>query len=100
MTVLKLLELLFDVCSSVLSYNCDGSRMSLPCGRDIWRASTSTEWSNAYVAGKSVAKDGERQLTYKDLLNIGSRRDDTLDSWLSQLDDFGTLVMAAASMPV
>lgn len=38
------------------------------------------------------------QLTYGDLLNSRSGTRRGLDLWLSQLDDFGTLVMAAASL--
>lgn len=38
-------------------------------------------------------------MTYGDLLDFRFRTDDALDSWLSQVDDFGTLVMAAASLP-
>ena len=39
-----------------------------------------------------------KQLTYGDLVNNRLRTDGALDSWLEQLDDFGTLVMAAASL--
>lgn len=70
--------------------------MTLPCGRKLWRATTSAEWEKEYASkGDSVR---EKQLTYGDLLNHRSRPDRILDSWLSQLDDFGTLVMAAASL--
>ncbi|KAG0645295.1 Transcription factor gsfR2 [Hyphodiscus hymeniophilus] len=39
---------------------------------------------------------GHRKLTYGDLMNFQHGREGVLDPWLSQLDDFGTLVMAAA----
>jgi hypothetical protein len=51
------------------------------------------EWESEY-ARRRVSK----QLTYGDLLNNRLRTDGALDSWLEQLDDFGTLVMAAASL--
>jgi hypothetical protein len=79
-------------------YKCDGSflaGLALPCGRDMWRASTRTEWEKAYVAERA---SGRKRLTYGDLLNFHVRAEGTLDHWLSQLDDFGTLVMAAGSL--
>lgn len=40
-----------------------------------------------------------KQLTYGDLINSRSKpADHTLDGWLSHLDDFGMLVLAAASL--
>lgn len=98
--VLFLVDLLFDVSSSLPAYRCDGSMLAglaLPCARRLWRATTSAEWKKEYT----VRGDGGtgRQLTYGDLLNSRCKPDRALDSWLSQLDDFGTLVMAAASLP-
>lgn len=46
-----------------------------------------------------VEIEKNEQLTYGDLLNARSRpTDHRLDVWLSQLDDFGMLVLAAASL--
>lgn len=41
----------------------------------------------------------DMHLTYGDLINSRNRPEDRrLDGWLSQLDDFGMLVLAAASL--
>ena len=40
-----------------------------------------------------------KQLTYGDLMNYRFTGNRSLDHWLSQVDDFGTLVVAAASLP-
>ncbi|KAH8684915.1 hypothetical protein BGZ60DRAFT_398670 [Tricladium varicosporioides] len=94
--VLCLVDALFDISSVLTQYKCDGSvlaGMALPCGRDLWRATNSSEWKRNYAA-----RIDEKQLTYGDLLFARFRTDAMIDAWLSQLDDFGTLVMAAASL--
>ena len=87
------MDLIYDI-SSVLNYECDAksmSRMALPSSRGLWEASTEVEWNKLYTA-----RD-EKQLTYGDLSNSRFRPDGMLDSWLEQqLDEFGTLVMAAS----
>lgn len=91
-----------DYISSLRNYNCDKAvltRMPLPCARDLWRATNSAEWKVEYAA-RSEESGVIRQLTYGDLMESRFRKDNALDSWLFQLDDFGTLVMAAASLPV
>lgn len=70
--------------------------MALPCAKDLWRASSSAEWEREYLARGDDMSIGN-QLTYGDLLNSRSGTGRALDLWLSQVDDFGTLVMAAAS---
>ena len=94
--VLFLIDILFDFSSLLHPYKCDGSELlgkALPCGRDLWHASSRAEWEREYTR-QGVGK----QLTYGDLVNNRLRTDGALDSWLEQLDDFGTLVMAAASL--
>jgi hypothetical protein len=68
----------------------------------MWDASTQTEWErglNKYVSGL----DSNRQLTYGDLMAfhflIESVDELRLDNWLGQVDSFGALVIAAASLP-
>ena len=39
-----------------------------------------------------------KEFKYSDLLNARARASGSLDSWLSQLDEFGILIMAAASL--
>lgn len=100
--VLFIVNLFFDVFQYLPFENCDErwlAGMSLPCVRDLWRATSSAEWEREYLA-RGDDMSPRKQLTYGDLLNSRSRADHTLDSWLSELDDFGTLVMAAASLTV
>ncbi|TGO28082.1 hypothetical protein BPAE_0032g00250 [Botrytis paeoniae] len=95
--ILFFIDLFFDVSSSVPEYRCDESRlkyMTLPCSRKLWRATTNEAWENEYTNSMRGI-----QLTYGDLINSRTRPEDrTLDGWLSQLDEFGTLVLAAASL--
>lgn len=68
--------------------------MSLPCSRKLWRATTNEEWQTEYT---NAAKN--KRLTFGDLISSRSRlADHALDGWLSQLDDFGMLVLSAASL--
>ncbi|TVY42537.1 hypothetical protein LOCC1_G005463 [Lachnellula occidentalis] len=100
MIVLFLIDLLFDIASPLHSYKCDGSllrELALPCGKALWKASSREEWETEYALQRSKAY-GRRQLTYGDLVNFHDREEGTLDPWLSQLDDFGTLVMSATSV--
>ena len=95
LTVLFLIDILFDFSSLLHPYKCDGSGLlgtALPCGRDLWHASSRAAWESEYTR-QGLGK----QLTYGDLVNR-LRTDGALDSWLEQLDDFGTLVMVAASL--
>ncbi|KAF8860589.1 hypothetical protein BDZ45DRAFT_724519 [Acephala macrosclerotiorum] len=99
-TVLCLIELLFEMYSVIGFQKYDGSLLaglSLPCGRELWRASTRTEWESKYTAQQD-REAGTKDLTYKDLTNVQLQVEGTLNPWLSQLDDFGTLVMAAAGI--
>ncbi|KAF7896774.1 uncharacterized protein EAF01_009177 [Botrytis porri] len=95
--ILFFVDLFYDVSSSVTEYRCDGNRlkyMALPCSRKLWRATRNEAWEIEYTNSMR----GER-LTYGDLINSRNRpQDRTLDGWLSQLDDFGMLVLAAASL--
>lgn len=103
--VLFLVDLLFDLSVGAASYGyiCDGSqfsRMTLPSARNVWRASSQSEFEYAF----STQPNGlglSNHLTYKDLLKFQYQMDsadDRLDNWLSSVDEFGTLVMAATSL--
>ncbi|TAQ87225.1 hypothetical protein B7494_g4451 [Chlorociboria aeruginascens] len=94
-------NLLFDISIGFLPHACDGSKLAgiaLPCARGLWSAGTKSEWEKEYDA--QPRRPGvEKQLTYGDLLNLRFKENGALDSWLSHLDEFGMLVMAAASIP-
>jgi hypothetical protein len=72
--------------------------MPLPCTRDLWKASTVSRWKMEYAAMKD-GDGGVNQPTYGDLMKLRFTNDNKLDSWISQLDDFGTLVVTAAVLP-
>lgn len=84
--------------------------MKLPCSRKLWHANTAVEWEMARSVGSCLGSSGSghegnaehmskgTHLTYGDLVNYRNRVSGALDEWLSCLDDFGTLVMAAASL--
>ncbi|KAK8907958.1 hypothetical protein QC760_003831 [Botrytis cinerea] len=95
--IIFFIDLFFDLSSSVHGYRCDENRlkyMTLPCSRKLWKATTNEVWENEYTNSMRG-----KQLTYGDLINSRSRPEDrSLDGWLSQLDDFGMLVLAAASL--
>ncbi|TGO36045.1 hypothetical protein BHYA_0137g00260 [Botrytis hyacinthi] len=74
--ILFFIDIFFEISTSVPEYRCDGNRlkhMTLPCSRKLWTATTNEAWEN-------------------------EPEDRRLDGWLSQLDDFGMLVLAAASL--
>ncbi|KAF7926674.1 uncharacterized protein EAE97_010183 [Botrytis byssoidea] len=95
--ILFFIDLFFDISSSVHEYRCDENRlkqMTLPCSRKLWRATTNEAWEDECANSMRGI-----QLMYGDLINSRNRPEDRrLDGWLSQLDDFGMLVLAAASL--
>ena len=100
--MLFIIDMFADYSSTPRYRKCDQAAltgMPLPCARDLWRATKNAEWKVEYAA-RSEELDAVRQPTYGDLLNFRFKKESPLDAWLSQLDDFGTLVMAAASLPV
>lgn len=58
-------------------------------------ATTSTAWERA-----NTAKGGSEMPTYGYLSLNRFRDDPVLEEWLAGLDEFGMLVMLAASLPV
>jgi hypothetical protein len=76
--------------------------MFLPCPKGLWSAQTKSEWEREYIAQSNLeSQNNNHRLTFGNLLQqdaeVGpfSR---LLDLWLAQVDDFGTLVMAFASL--
>ncbi|APA08883.1 hypothetical protein sscle_04g036530 [Sclerotinia sclerotiorum 1980 UF-70] len=94
--IIFFIDLFFDLASGIPDHQCDGNnllRLALPCSRKLWRATTNEAWENEYL---STIRSNP--LTYGHLINYQSRPEDhSLDEWLSQLDEFGTLVLAAAT---
>jgi hypothetical protein len=66
----------------------------LPSTRNLWQARTRSEWEREYKMQCSKALP----FTYSDLLQYGPGNDGSLDFWLSKIDEFGNVIMAAASL--
>lgn len=99
--VLFLIDLFVDLSLGLPPQECGGKQlagMALPCARGLWKASSKSEWEREYDMYFQEL-GAERELTYGDLLTMRFKPDKALDPWLSRLDDFGMLVMAAASIP-
>ena len=75
--------------------------MCLPCPKGLWSAQTKTEWEREYTAQSNLeSQNNNHRLTFGNLLQHDvevSPFSRLLDRWLSQVDDFGTLVMAFAN---
>lgn len=100
LTVLLLIDILFEISSYFPPASCDGTiltELPLPCGRALWRAATKDDWEKIYKARLDQG-GGRENVTYADLMNFQGKEEGHFDHWLSGLDEFGTLVMAAASI--
>lgn len=78
----------------------DGSllaSLSLPCEKSLWRASTRSVWEEAYTAQRGTMGN-TRHLRYNDLMNPQLQAKGTLDGWMTNLDEFGTLIMTAVGI--
>jgi len=75
--------------------------MALPAGKTLWHATSQSEWEEEYKArANGLNANTGKHLTYGDLRNARFGTDGSLDSWLAELDEFGTLVLvAAANLP-
>jgi hypothetical protein len=76
--------------------------MYLPCPKSLWNAQTKTEWEREYTVQSNLeSQNNNHRLTFGNLLQHDvevSPFSRLLDSWLAQVDDFGTLVMAFANL--
>jgi hypothetical protein len=74
--------------------------MHLPCSKGLWRAKTRDEWEREYVneMGNSGSHPRFIDLMGYDINGRGDVSESSLEKWMVQLDDFGTLVVSAASL--
>lgn len=102
--LLHILALIVDVAPGVvLFHHCNGEQLlksRLPSTRNLWQANSANEWEKEYKMQCRRSRNccGDRSLTYSDLLEHEIKNDGTLDSWLSDIDEFGNLVLAVASI--
>lgn len=105
-TVILLIERLFDIRSGLPNSYCDGAYlrgMLLPCSKKLWKAGDESAWEKEYTSNSGVRTCFRYEdLTNANLLTNSSKSlwESPLDGWLAQMDDFGTLLVAAASVPV
>lgn len=84
-----------------MSISCEGyDRVPLPCARNLWFADTSKRWEREYEDRITEIEDS-RVLSLGFIsrpLHCGQEASEfqILQKWCSQLDDFGSLVWAAA----
>jgi hypothetical protein len=102
--VIFLIELLYELSSAISSFKCNArpllAKMTLPSRKSLWNAPSRSEWEEEYIARPDgLSMNTGKHLTYGDLLEARFGTDGSLDSWLVELDEFGTLIMAAASLP-
>lgn len=98
-----MIDILFDISAGA---DCDGQRhlaeMLLPCTKNLWFARTRSEWEKEYtLQSKSQSYNNQRRLNFGDLSQNdieASPFENLLDRWLAQVDEFGTLIMAAAKL--
>jgi hypothetical protein len=106
--VLLIVDFLFDISQGTDHHACENSAKNLvetplPCIKNLWNAQTRPEWEREYAVQTAV-QSPNRPLTFGDLLQHdaegveGCPFGNPLDRWLANLDEFGTLVVASASL--
>lgn len=100
-----IIDFLFDMTPATHGHKCSDNpdlwEMLLPCPKSLWTASTQFEWERNYTLQRVKQKRINRQgPTFGDMLrhNADSHSENLVDDWLADMDEFGTLVMAAANV--
>ena len=104
-TLLFVIHLLFDINPGQRAKAVAGlSALPLPANKMLWQASTKEEWTKHYDHLLN-AREGEKYLTYRDLVNLGQSRClshnlrmKNLNEWFISVDSFGILIMMAATI--
>jgi hypothetical protein len=99
-STLFIIEFLFDISPGLDHTDCNSSKhwakLLLPSTKQLWAAQTRFQWEQEYRASNS-----DRRPTFQELLrhdDIESPSGPLLDQWMGQVDEFGTLVINAASL--
>jgi hypothetical protein len=99
-STLFIIEFLFDISAGTDDGYCNSSKywseMSLPSAKQLWQAQTRAQWEQEYRAS-----NGDPRPTFGELLrhdDVQSQARGLLDSWMGQVDEFGALVIGAASL--
>jgi hypothetical protein len=100
LSTIFIVQSLFDITPGLGNKECKGAKlwteMLLPAAKELWQAQNQTQWEDAYQNSKR-----DRRPTFGELLrhdDLHGQACDLLNSWMGQVDDFGTLVIGAASL--
>jgi hypothetical protein len=95
-----IIDFLFDITPGIGKAGCNTaknwSEMLLPSAKQLWAAKTRLKWEQDY---RSL--DNDRRPTFGELLkhdSIDSKCETLLEQWIGQVDEFGSLVINAASL--
>jgi hypothetical protein len=98
LSTLFIIRFLFDIspgtgeCNSVMYW----SEMLLPSAKQLWQARTRTQWEQEYRALNKDQRPIFGELLRHD--DLSGQSSGLLDTWMGQVDEFGTLVIGAASL--
>jgi hypothetical protein len=101
-----MVDFLFDISAGTAHAPCntikDLTETLLPCTKNLWEARTESEWRREYSAHLILQRqENVRPPIFGDLLRPEAEEshvENSLDRWLAQLDELGTLVVAAARL--
>jgi hypothetical protein len=101
-----MVDFLFDISAGTLQAPCnnikDLTETLLPCTKNLWAAQTESQWQREYTMELNLQRQSNDPLpVFGDLLRQemeSSHMESSLNHWLSQLDEFGILVVAAANL--
>ena len=92
-------DFLFEMRDGIGEYRCDGARlwaeMLLPSSKALWEAQSEAEWRRQYQASGNDCR-----LTCGELVRheqLSPARAQLLEKWMSGADEFGGLIVNAAS---
>lgn len=76
--------------------------MLLPCPKSLWIAQTKSDWVREYTTQLNFHSQNDiKWLSFGHLLQHDMENGpfgDSLDRWIAQVDDFGAIVVAFASL--
>ena len=97
-----IIEFLFDISAGTTGATCESAKewgsMLLPSSKNLWSAQTKSEWEKEYVAHNHDQRPTFGHLLKHDDIQTSQQVGNMLDRWLTQVDDFGSLVVSATSL--
>ncbi|KUJ12992.1 uncharacterized protein LY89DRAFT_197985 [Mollisia scopiformis] len=103
-----IVDILFDISAGTISDSnaCIKAdhllQMRLPCSKSLWKTKTKSEWEKEYATQTNFQLENNyRHPRFIDLIRHDANANSfgsSLDRWMSEVDDFGMLVINAASL--